>query len=167
MNKPLTSEEQAAALGRVKYKPSQRDMFTGEISEKPPKRGNGSHIILKPIGIEKPTVPGMADYAGEGPDGKYCRDCSHYGEVAVQRPNGYVEEVGTVEMNRGGCVIYASRMGHSSVVAAKSIELCNACKLFEEPKAGDPRCFVIGPSGVVSRLHAFPKPLKTWRPTQP
>lgn len=158
------TEEQAAALGNVKYKPMQRDMFTGELMERPPKRGNGSHIALKPIGIEKPTVPGMADYAGEGPTGKYCRDCRHFGEVAVQRPNGLTQEIGTVEMSRGGCSIWASRMGHASPIGGKGVELCGACKLFEDREGKLPSCFVIGPSGVLTRLHSFPRSLKDWAP---
>lgn len=161
--KALSSEEQQAALGGVKHKPMQRDMFTGELSDRPPKRGSGAHIVLKPIGIEKPFVPGMADYAGEGPDGKYCRECMHFGEVAVQRPNGYTTEVGTVEMNRAGCSIWAQRMGHASPVGGQAIDVCKACKLFEDRAGKLPLCFVVDTAGKITRMHKFPAVLKTWR----
>lgn len=67
--KPMTGDEQKAALGNVRRIPRDVDMFTGEVVTKPPKRGNGSHVKLKPVGIEKPVVPGMASYAGEGQRG--------------------------------------------------------------------------------------------------
>jgi hypothetical protein len=127
-------------------------MFSGEVVTKPPKRGNGSHIVLKATGIEKPVVPGMASYAGEGPPNKYCRDCDSFGEVAVVRPDGNE----TVEMNRRGCVLWASRMGHAQPMSAKSIEICDACKHFTEA-AKPARRFVIDQAGEVIPVDEFPK----------
>lgn len=40
-------------LGNITHKPMQRDMFTGELTDKKPKSGNGSHVVLKSTGIER------------------------------------------------------------------------------------------------------------------
>lgn len=153
-----TSEEQIAELGKIRRIPRDVDMFTGEVVTKPPKRGNGRHIVLKPTGIEKPVVPGMASYAGEGPHGKYCRDCDSFGEVAVVRPDG----AETIEMNRRGCVKWASRMGHAQPMGARSIDACAACKHFTE--AVKPvRRFVIDQAGKIIPLDNFPTGnLRVW-----
>src|SRR5262245_60868366 len=102
----------------------QRDLFTSEWQAKKAKRGNGSHIRLKPVDGEKPIVPGMASFAGEGPPGTYCRDCIHFGVVAVQTG------VDDVEINRTGCAIYAQHMGHAAPTTRRDIQLCAACKHF-------------------------------------
>ena len=94
------------------------------MAGQPPKRGNGSHVRLKPFDGEKPAVPGMASYAGEGPAGTYCRDCVHFGVVAVQTG------VDDVEINRTGCAIYAQRMGHAAPTTRRDIRLFPACKHF-------------------------------------
>ena len=80
----MTGHRAAGAPRRGGDEHLQGDLFTGEWQAECPKRGNGSHIRLKPVDGEKPIVPGMASYAGEGPAGTYCRDCAHYGVVAVQ-----------------------------------------------------------------------------------
>lgn len=152
MNKPLTSEEQQAALGNVQHKPMQIDLLTGELETKKPKRGNGSHIQLKPIGIEKPVEPGMANYAGEGPPGKYCQDCRNFGEIALLRPDG--DE--TVERRQGGCVLYASRMGHAGPLTSKTIALNGACREFVDGATKVHR-FIIDNQGVVHRVTEWPK----------
>jgi hypothetical protein len=71
----------------------QGDLFTGGWSAKTPKRGNGSHILLTAV------AGGMAGYVGEGPSGKYCKDCAYFGVVGVQR--GADSE----ERNPAACVL--------------------------------------------------------------
>lgn len=122
----------------------QGDLFTGEWQAKPPKRGNGSHIRLKPVDGEKPVVPGIASYAGEGPKGKYCEDCDYFGEVAVQRTPD------TIEKNPAGCALWAQRMRHAAPVPRRDIRLCPSCKYFE-PADGAPRRFFVDQAGVWRR----------------
>ena len=94
----------------------------------------------------------MASYAGEGPAGKYCRDCANFGEVAVLRPDG----AETVEKNRRGCVIWAASMGHASPVSGRSIELSDACKHFAEAKQPVSR-FIIDQVGEIIPVDQFPQ----------
>lgn len=75
--KPLSSEEQKAALGGVYRKPVQIDLLSGEATVKKPKAGNGAHIVLKQTGKEPSVAVGMAHFPGTGPKKKYCRDCEH------------------------------------------------------------------------------------------
>jgi hypothetical protein len=81
-----TSEEQVAALGNVRRIPRDVDMFTGEVVAKPPKRGSGNHIRLHD---QTPKPIGMAYFPGTGPEGKYCQDCTHFGDLEVWR-NGRI-----------------------------------------------------------------------------
>jgi hypothetical protein len=136
----------------------QGDLFTGEWHAKPPKRGNGSHIQLKPLDDEKAIVPGMASYAGEGPAGTYCRDCAQFGVVAVQTG------VDDVEINRTGCVLYAQRMGHAAPAPRRDIRLCAACKHFAAADEAAPRVFVVDHAGAICRIQNLPEDLKRWRP---
>lgn len=86
MPKPLTSEEQKAAMGNIRRKPQYVDMFTGETSPNLPKRGSGYHIVLHdPV----PHPVGMAHFPGTGPTGKYCMNCAHYKDLEVWR-NGRI-----------------------------------------------------------------------------
>lgn len=135
----------------------QGDLFTNEWQVERPKRGNGSHIRLKLLDSEQPIVPGMASYAGDGPKGKYCKDCGHFGEVAVQRTPD------DIEMNKAGCVIYAQRIGHAAPTRRCDIRFCAACKEFEE--AGDQtRRFIVDQAGAVHQVRQFPADLRQWRP---
>ncbi len=146
------------AEGKADRKYLQGDLLSGDWMAKPPKRGNGSHLRLKALEGEKPAVPGMASYAGEGPPGRYCRDCDHFGEVAVQTG------AGAVEMNRaGGCVLYARRMGHAAPIGRSSISLCSACKHFTETSGGSPRRFVVDHCGVVHRIECSSADLGWWQ----
>jgi hypothetical protein len=139
MNKPLSSDEQKAALGNIQRKPQFVDMFTGEASTKLPRRGNGSHVQLKPTGIEKPVIPGMASFAGEGPAGKRCENCQWFGRVKVVRP-----DMDTIEVSVDACLRAAQLTGR--VHAARvQIRFESACRHFSE---GDgPREWRIGPDG--------------------
>lgn len=136
----------------------QGDLFTGEWRAKLPKRGNGSHVRLTKLDGEKPAMPGMASFAGEGPAGARCRDCNHFGTVAVQAA------IDAVEINRTGCAIYAQRMGRAAPTARRDIGLCSACKLFaaaDEVK----RHFIIDRAGGVHRVEKLPPDLPKWRPS--
>jgi hypothetical protein len=135
----------------------QGDLLTGEWRAEPPKRGNGSHVRLKSLDVEKTAVPGMASYAGEGPANKYCKDCVFFGKVAVQRG------VDDVEINRTGCVIYAQRMGHAAPTTKRDIRLSPACRHFV---AGDDsrRQFIVDRAGAVHPVNKFPANLPRWRP---
>ena len=122
----------------------QGDLFTGKWEAKPPERGSGSHIRLRSLNCEKLIVPGMASYAGEGPAGKYCKDCDHFGEVAVQHA------LDKPEKNCAGCSIYAQYMGHAAAVPRRDIRFCAACKYFQPADEADRR-FVVDQAGVRHR----------------
>lgn len=139
--KPMTGDEQKAALGNVRRIPRDVDMFTGEVVTKPSKRGNGSHVKLKPVGIEKPVVPGMASYAGEGPQGKRCEDCRWFGRVTVRRPDGD----STHEEADEACVRAAQLLGRVPAMRTH-IKLCAACKFFTAAKP-KPRVYHIHKDG--------------------
>jgi hypothetical protein len=134
----------------------QRDLFTGEWQAKPPKRGRSCHVRLTKLDGEKPAVPGMASYAGEGPAGARCRDCLHFGTVAVQAG------VDVVEINRTGCAIYAQRMGHAAPTTRRDIGLCSACKLFVAADEAN-RHFIVDRAGAVHRVEKLPPDLPKWR----
>jgi hypothetical protein len=137
----------------------QGDLLSGEWTAKPPRRGDGSHVRLKPLDGEKAVVPGMASYAGEGPPGRHCRDCDHFGEVIVQTG------ADAVEMNRAsGCVLYSKRMGHAAPTGRRTISLCRACKHFSEADGASPRRFVVDHTGLIHRFEDFPADLRKWRP---
>lgn len=126
-----TTEEQVAALGKIRRKPVQIDLLTGDLVTKPPKRGSGSHIALKPTGFERPAIPGMASWAGGGPEGKRCEHCIHLGAVTIQRPNS------DIERSSAACLRYCQRTGHLPSVR-RDITLERACNQFSEgesPKA--------------------------------
>lgn len=139
-----TTEEQTAHLGRVRRKPRYVDMFSGEVSETPPKRGNGSHIALKPLGIERPAVPGMASWAGGGPDGMRCKDCVYLGGVTVVRPSGEREN------SAAACAQYAKRTGHLPSVRY-DITLCSACDQFKAETPGERKLWRIDAAGNLER----------------
>jgi hypothetical protein len=137
----------------------QRDLLTGEWESTPPKRGNGSHVRLKTLDGEKLVVPGMASYAGEGPAGKYCKDCGHFGEVAVQcTPNA-------TEVNPAGCAIYAQHMRHAAPTGRRDIRVCAACKYFVAADEASRR-FIIDQVGAIHRIENFPADLRSWRPAE-
>jgi hypothetical protein len=146
-----------AVIGKGKNA-QQRDLFTGEWDAERPKRGNGSHVRLKPVDGEKAVVPGMASYAGEGPAGCYCKSCACFGVVAVQTG------VDDVEINRTGCAIYAQRMGHAAPTTRRDIRFCAACKHFV-PGDESKLHFIIDRAGVVHRVEKFPPDLPKWRAT--
>jgi hypothetical protein len=121
-----TTEEQASALGNIRRKPMQIDLLTGELVTGKPKSGNGSHIQLKRLGIERPAVPGMASWAGGGPEGKRCRDCAHLGAITVRRPSTDIERAAVA------CLRFVQRRGRLPAVRS-NIANCLACDQFAEP----------------------------------
>lgn len=70
-----------SVTGHVVRKPMQRDMFTGNLVKSKPRSGNGNHILLKGDDQDPPVIPGMAHFAGSGPDGKRCSECRHLGDL--------------------------------------------------------------------------------------
>lgn len=121
-----TSEEQKAALGNIRRKPVQIDLLTGELIARKRKSGNGSHIKLKSLGIERPAVPGMASWAGGGPEGKRCKDCAHLGAVTVHRPNSEIERASVA------CLRFVQRVGRLPAVRS-DIANSLSCDQFAEP----------------------------------
>ena len=76
--------------------------------------------------------PGMAYFAGTGPQGKTCGDCAHHGyerEVLSPRHDG-----GTVRQRKfhGGCHRYKQLAGHDGPVVKKAYA---ACREFQEKAA--------------------------------
>jgi hypothetical protein len=87
--KPMTSEEQKAALGDIKRKSSQGDLFTGEFNIKSPKRGNGHHVRFAEAHGEPVKAIGMAHFPGTGPEGTYCYQCKNCQDIDVYRGGRY------------------------------------------------------------------------------
>lgn len=133
---PATSEEQKAALGKVRRKPRQYDLLTGNLVLKPPKVGRGDHIALKSYPGEKPRVPGMAHFAGTGPEGKRCQHCVFLKDIPVWgRDRMTPAEAGRKDddppkrIQHNACVRAADMMqGH---VQPGGIQFEPACKYFE------------------------------------
>jgi hypothetical protein len=135
----------------------QGELFMGEWQAEPPKRGTGSHVRLKALDGEKPAVPGMASYAGEGPVGTYCKDCGFFGKVGVQRSPDAAEK------NSAGCTLYAQRMGHAAPTPHRDIRACAACKHFVEADEA-PRNFIVDQAGDIYRVDNLPENLRRWQP---
>ena len=87
--KPMTSEEQKAALGNVKHKPRQGDLFTGEFNINSPKGGNGHHIRFAEDHGEPVKAIGMAHFPGTGPERTYCYQCRNCQDIDVYRGGRY------------------------------------------------------------------------------
>lgn len=135
-----TSEEQVAALGKIRRKPIQYDLLTGNLAPKKVRiaRGEG-HIRLKSEPGEKTAIAGMAYFAGTGPQDKRCYQCAHLGDISVWRSRGRDhstpeaagyeagKEPRRVERNacRKACAMY------DGIVQTGGIEYELACKYFE------------------------------------
>lgn len=124
----------------VTLKPMQRDMFTGNLVHKPPKAGRGGHLRLKNAPGDKYLVPGMAYFAGTGPEGKRCRHCKHLDDIKVWRGRGG-QDCSTPELAGQKLNTPAKRI--EADACRKACEMCEgivqpggiqfeaACKYFE------------------------------------
>lgn len=134
---PLSSEQQKAALGNVRRKPLQKDMFTGNYVRAKPKAGHGDHIVLKADETEPVKVPGMAYFAGTGPAGKRCFECDHcrdlpmYGRkrAMTKLAAGVNEDAQPRRIEENACRKAAELYG--DVVQIGGIQFNQACKYFE------------------------------------
>lgn len=134
-----TTEEQRSQLGRIKRKPMQIDMFTGNLVRTKPKTGkpDGSHVVLKdddaPI-----AIPGMAHFAGAGPEGKRCYQCDHcrdlpaFGKkyVLTREQAGLNSDAQPRKIETNAC--RKAAMLFKGVVQRGGIHLSMACKYFVE-----------------------------------
>lgn len=82
------------------------------------------------------AIPGMAFFAGTGPEGKTCGDCKHRGYYRQsQRPTW--NEARQEEVYRSyrvtSCAVFKKMAGHHGTPVEKD---CKACKYFEQkPKS--------------------------------
>lgn len=134
----MTSEDQRKMLGNVRRRPVQIDLLTGNLVPKKIKIARGdNHIRLKSEPGEKSRVPGMAHFAGTGPEDKRCQHCKHLADIPVWRRDcstpqmagyGADREPKRIELNacRKACEMYEGR------VQRGGLEYESACKYFEE-----------------------------------
>lgn len=85
------------------------------------------HLTVLDVAFENrvaKTPPGMAFWAGTGPTGKTCRECSHYGF------NGYTssKSANGGTLKNGPCERYVSQMGRAYRVPFDTA----SCKFFEQ-----------------------------------
>lgn len=135
--KPMTGEEQKAALGKIRRKPVQIDLLTGNLAPKKPRMArDDDHIRLKSEPGEKSAIPGMAHFAGTGPEGARCFQCAHLGHIDVWGRNcstptmaGQNDDTPPKrrELNacRKACELFEGR------VQIGGLEYESACKYFE------------------------------------
>jgi hypothetical protein len=138
----------------------QGDLLSGQWLSEPPRRGNGQHVKLKGDD-QRVVVPGMAGFSGEGPAGRYCRDCRHLAdEIAVETG------INVVERGGAGCAIWAQRMGHAAPLPRRDIRFCRSCKHFE-PADASSRCVIIDSAGMNYRLDRMPADVRAWLKGRP
>jgi hypothetical protein len=135
--KPMTSEEQKAALGNVRHKPRQGDLFTGQFDVRPRKKVNGRHITLTGEEGEPAKAIGMAHFPGTGPERTYCHQCTHCQDIDVYRGGRYREppdpsgkgNVMPVRTKRDACLKAAQLF--DGIVQRGGIGSNRSCKYFE------------------------------------
>jgi hypothetical protein len=143
--KPMTSEEQEAALGNIKHKPRQGDLFTGEFNVNLPKRGNGHHIKLAVEEGEPTKAPGMAHFPGTGPKRTYCSECKHCQDIGVYRGGRYRKppdpsgkgDPHPIRTQRNACLKAAKLL--DGIVQRGGIGANPSCKYFETNVVKFPR----------------------------
>lgn len=133
-----TTDEQVSQLGRIRRHAMQIDMFTGNLVKTKPKAGksDGSHILLKDDD-KPPAVPGMAHFAGTGPEGKRCFQCRHCGDLPAYGKRGYMtrelaalsEKAQPRKVEENACRKAAEMF--EGVVQRGGIHHNRACKYFE------------------------------------
>ncbi|MFZ5783962.1 MAG: hypothetical protein ACOY4R_27505 [Pseudomonadota bacterium] len=133
-----TTEEQRAEMGKIRRKPVQIDLLTGNLAPKRIKIARGdAHIRLKSDGMEPTVVPGMAHFAGTGPSGRYCKDCALRGDLPVwgrdfATPDkaGMAPDANPKRYEKGACRKAAELYdGH---VQKGGLWAESACRYFEE-----------------------------------
>jgi hypothetical protein len=135
--KPLTGEEQLAALGNIGRKPHQGDLFKGEFDAGPTRRGNGRHVRLTREEGEPVKAIGMAHFPGTGPDRTYCRECKYCQDIDVWRGGRYRKppdssgkgNVMPVRTKRNACLKAAELL--DGIVQRGGIGANRSCKYFE------------------------------------
>jgi hypothetical protein len=118
----------------------QRDLFTGNLMPNKIRSARGEgHILLKAAPDEKYPVPGMAHFAGTGPQGKRCQHCAHLGDLPYwgrRRTSAALanqkEETAPKNVEVNACRKAAEMF--EGFVQKGGIEFENACKYFEEPE---------------------------------
>jgi hypothetical protein len=133
----MTSEEQMAALGNIRHKPRQGDLFTGQFDVTPPKKGNGHHIPLTGNEGEPAKAIGMAHFPGTGPERTYCRECKHCQDIDVYRGGRYRKppdpsgkgDPHPIRTQRSACLRTAKLL--DGIVQRGGIGANRSCKYFE------------------------------------
>jgi hypothetical protein len=146
--KPMTSEEQRAALGSINRKSRQGDLFTGEFAATRPKKGNGRHIRLTRGEGEPVKAIGMAHFPGTGPERTYCRECKYCQDIDVYRGGSYrkpthpfgADNVLPIRTERDACMKAAKLF--DDIVQRGRIGSNRSCRYFEGKDA--PRATIIG-----------------------
>jgi len=143
--KPMTSEEQEAALGNIRHKPRQGDLFTGQFDVRPPKKGNGRHIRLTGEEGEPAKATGMAHFPGTGPEQTYCHQCKHCQDIDVYRSGRYRKppdpsgkgDPHPIRTQRNACLKAAKLL--DGIVQRGGIGANPSCKYFETNVVKFPR----------------------------
>ena len=135
--KPMTSEEQRAALGSINRKSRQGDLFTGEFAATRPKKGNGRHIRLARGEGEPVKAIGMAHFPGTGPERTYCHQCTHCQDIDVYRGGRYRKppdpsgkgDPHPIRTQRNACLKAAELL--DGIVQRGGIGANRSCRYFE------------------------------------
>lgn len=120
----------------ITKRPMQRDMFTGNLVKGKPKIGRGNHILLKPLEGEQYAIPGMAHFAGTGPEGKrcsqclFCRDLPYWGRGRWNDPLlcGKLADAPPTKIEKDVCSKAAEL--YDGIVQIGGIQFENACRYF-------------------------------------
>jgi hypothetical protein len=106
----------------------------GEQTKQTVKDAIMSHMTKLPGVPDRDDIrPGMAYFAGTGPQGKTCGDCAHHGyqrEVISPRPDG---STAWHHKYHGGCRRYKQLAGHDGPVVKKAYP---ACREFHQKEKG-------------------------------
>ncbi len=126
-------------------KPRQGDLFTGEFTVKPPKRGNGRHVKLAHDTGEPVKATGMAHFPGTGPKRTYCHQCAHCQDIDVYRGGRYRPppnppgraNISQIRTKRGACLKAAQFF--DGIVQRAGIGANKSCKYFEKKSVPTPQ----------------------------
>lgn len=120
-----------AVTGLVRRKPMQRDLFTGELSDKKPKAGNGKHIRLHSNHNESIKAPGMAYFPATGPVGRTCGECVHLQDLHRSKTGRLLpsERHPQFHQTEGNACKKAAEI--TGTVQRGDLQFNRACKYFE------------------------------------